>query len=167
MAADSDRHLLFGLLALQNGIINQGQLLAAFQAWTLDKSKSLADHLEARGDLTGARGGAPGGTGGRSPRSARGRCREEPGRRTSHPRHSRNLAELGEPEIDATLARVARSKDGAATDTEDDDPERTGTFSVGSATSEGQRFRILRPHARGGLGAVFLALDGEFAARWR
>ena len=37
---------------LQNGIINQGQLVAAFQAWTLDKSRSLADHLEARGDLT-------------------------------------------------------------------------------------------------------------------
>ena len=32
--AAADRHLLFGLLALQNGIINQGQLLAAFQAWT-------------------------------------------------------------------------------------------------------------------------------------
>ena len=52
MTAAADRHLLFGLLALQNGIINQGQLVAAFQAWTLDKSRSLADHLEARGDLT-------------------------------------------------------------------------------------------------------------------
>ena len=55
MTAAADRHLLFGLLALQNGLINQGQLLAAFQAWTLDKSKSLADHLEAGGELAGAR----------------------------------------------------------------------------------------------------------------
>ena len=51
MTAAADRHLLLGLLALQNGLINQGQLVAAFQAWTLDKSKSLADHLQARGEL--------------------------------------------------------------------------------------------------------------------
>jgi hypothetical protein len=52
---DPSRDLLFGLLALQNGLINQAQLVAAFQAWTLDKAKGLADHLEARGDLNGAR----------------------------------------------------------------------------------------------------------------
>src|SRR5215469_2902584 len=54
-ALAADRHLLFGLLALQNGLINQSQLVAAFQAWSLDKSRSLADHLEARGDLSGAK----------------------------------------------------------------------------------------------------------------
>ena len=40
-----------------------------------------------------------------------------------------SLAALGEPEIEATLARVARSKNGPATDAEDDDPDRTGTYS--------------------------------------
>ena len=38
--AAADRHLLFGLLALQNGLIDQGQLVAAFQAWTRDKARA-------------------------------------------------------------------------------------------------------------------------------
>src|SRR6185369_7328267 len=49
MAADRD--LLFGLLALQVGLIDQGQLVAAFQAWTRDKGRPLADHLVSRGGL--------------------------------------------------------------------------------------------------------------------
>jgi eukaryotic-like serine/threonine-protein kinase len=39
------------LLALQNGLLDQVQLVAAFQAWTRDKARSLADPLVARGDL--------------------------------------------------------------------------------------------------------------------
>src|SRR5262249_18263286 len=50
-ALAADRNLLFGLLALQNGLINQVRLVAAFQAWTLDKGRALADHLVGRGDL--------------------------------------------------------------------------------------------------------------------
>jgi eukaryotic-like serine/threonine-protein kinase len=49
---DPARDLLIGLLALQNGLINQGQLLAAFQAWTLDRDRTLADLLVERGALT-------------------------------------------------------------------------------------------------------------------
>jgi hypothetical protein len=48
---DPSRDRLLGLLALQNGLINQAQLVAAFQAWTLDEARSLADQLVARGDL--------------------------------------------------------------------------------------------------------------------
>ena len=50
-AIAADRDLLFGLLALQNGLIDQGQLVAAFQAGTRDKAQPLAEHLAARGDL--------------------------------------------------------------------------------------------------------------------
>jgi hypothetical protein len=48
---DPSRDLLFGLLALQNGLIDQGGLFTAFAAWTRDKGRPLADHLVARGDL--------------------------------------------------------------------------------------------------------------------
>ncbi len=44
MATAADRQLIFELLALQNGLINQGQLLAGFQAWTLEKMSSLGFH---------------------------------------------------------------------------------------------------------------------------
>ena len=53
-AIAADRNLLFGLLALQNGLINQVQLVAAFQAWTLDRSRALADHSIALGHLNQA-----------------------------------------------------------------------------------------------------------------
>ena len=52
------RDLLFGLLALQNGLIDQGAPFTAFAAWSRDKSRSLADHLIALG---AARPRRPGG----------------------------------------------------------------------------------------------------------
>jgi eukaryotic-like serine/threonine-protein kinase len=39
------------MFALRNGLIDQCALVAAFQAWTRDKARSLADQLVARGDL--------------------------------------------------------------------------------------------------------------------
>ena len=51
MAAAADRNLLFGLLALQNGLIDQDQLVAAFRAWSRDKRRQIAEYLVDRGDL--------------------------------------------------------------------------------------------------------------------
>jgi serine/threonine-protein kinase len=160
MTAAADRHLLFGLLALQNGLIDQGQLVLAFQAWTRDKSKGLADHLEARCNLTGARRAAIEVLAAVHIEAHDGDVEKSLAAVPANPSTRASLAALGEPEIEATLARVTPNHDGHATDA-DDDPDHTSTLSVGAATADGERFRLLRPHARGGLGEVFVALDVE------
>ena len=157
----ADRHLLFGLLALQNGFIQQAQLVAAFHAWTCDKSRSLADHLIARG-ISIAPGAAVEALAALHVEANGGDVEKSLAALPANRSTRASLAELGEPEIDATLARVARAMDGQATDLDgDDDPERTAGLSLGAASSDGQRFRVLRPHARGGLGEVFVAIDDE------
>jgi hypothetical protein len=152
-AAEGD--LLFGLLALQNGLIDQDQLLATFRAWTVDRSRTLADHLVARGHLDDddrdavlalvrrhlkRHGGTP-----EASLAAVGAFRSV--------RHE--LEQLRDTDLHSSLARLPADR------TSRHDRDVTMTFVAGSPAPPCSRFRVLRWHARGGLGEIFIAQDEE------
>jgi serine/threonine-protein kinase len=156
MAAIADRNLLFGLLALQNGLIDQVQLLAAFQAWTLDRSRCLPDHLAACGDLDDEDRVAIEALAARHIKKHGGELEQSLAAINAGRSTRESLARLADPDVEASLAHLGSPSAQAG-----EDADCTASYSVGAATTDGQRFLVLRPHARGGLGAVFVALDTE------
>jgi serine/threonine-protein kinase len=259
-----DRNLLFGLLALQTGLIDQGVLFTAFNVWTRNKTQSMAAILVSQGDLDAARRSLLEALvaehlkmHGDDPHKSLAAIEAGPSTRE-------RLAELNDADLAASVALIGpnllgvsrehsrpipaaadssrsdrmvhllteqqrrweqgeqifvedilKANPDLSTDPErvldliyneiilrerrgespssneyagrfpelsdairrqfeihrvfaEDGPEpsagtaeRTATFSVGTSSSSGLRFRVLRPHARGGLGAVFVALDTE------
>jgi eukaryotic-like serine/threonine-protein kinase len=158
MAPAVDRHVLFGLIALLNGLVQETQLVAALEAWSRDKARPLADYL--------AEQGGPDAEGRTAIESMvalhlknHGGDIEKTLASISVARFAcETLGRIGDPAIEATLSLVGT---GATIRDFDRNADFTVRGSLGSTTSIGQRFRVLRPHARGGLGAVFVALDGE------
>src|SRR5438552_115145 len=148
--------------------IDRDQLVAGMNAWVLDKARPLGQvlvgqraldpseqsllealvekHLERHGND--------------AEKSLAALSSVEPARK--------DLARLADAEVQASLAHVPAGR--PATDQADvtpggpsgtpkpEDPHATRVESVGTPTSSGLRFRILRPHARGGLGQVSVAL---------
>ncbi len=151
----ADRNLLFGILALQMDFVRREALIAAMHAWVLDKAKPLGQilveqqslrpdaralleplvdkHLELHGHDAEQSLAAVG----------------------PAPELRRDLGQIPDPDLHFLLA----SLDGAPNPRQD--AQTTEARTVGQATSEGLRFRVLRPHARGGLGEVSVALDTE------
>jgi serine/threonine-protein kinase len=264
---EADRHLLFGLLALQTGLIHQGALFTAFNAWTRNRDRSMAEILFEQGDLNDSRrnllealvsehlkihGGDPEKSLAaiETDPSARRRLTQltdsglsasvallgpkAPVNSNSDPTRAAQIApssDDGPPDFQQQLLAeqhrqwtcgqrvvvetileqhrdlrdnpellldliyneiVLRENCGEAPDIDEyvrrfpelrdairkqfeihrmfaeqvpacgaEDGDRSWSLAVGTPSSSGLRFRVLRPHARGGLGAVFVALDTE------
>ena len=148
-----DRNLLFGILALQMDFVTREQLVAAMNAWVLAKEKPLGQILAEHGALAADR---------RALLEAlvaehlklHGNDPEKSLAAVSSAGAIKDaLGQINDPGLQASLRTMPTV---AAPD-----PYVTVAQSVGAATSSGSRFRIVRPHARGGLGEVFVAQDEE------
>jgi eukaryotic-like serine/threonine-protein kinase len=153
--ANGDRNLLFGILALQMDFISRDVLVQAMNAWVLDKNKTLGSVLQEQGalrddthDLLEALV--------RQHLALHGDDAEKSLAAVSSVGSLRDaLKQIADPEVQASLILVTKDQ------RKEGDPYATREPSAGAPADFGQRFRILRPHARGGLGEVFVALDGE------
>jgi hypothetical protein len=172
----ADLNLLFGVLALQMDFVSRDDLIAAMHAWVLAKHKLLGQvladmgrlkedervlldalvqkHLRRHGDDAGKSLAAV----------------------STIDSVRLHLQQIADPDLSASLAHLpaapatggatypTRPPSGPATlptSRPETDPHTNCDPSVGTPTSAGLRFRILRPHARGGLGEVFVARDEE------
>src|SRR4051812_764365 len=137
---ETSRHLLMGLLALQTGLIDQAALVAAFHAWSRDKARPLADHLIALGHLDATHRPLLEGLAAAHLARHGGDPEKSLAAIPAGPSTRESLARIGDADVEASLAHIGLDSTRAS-----GDGDRTATYSVGTATSEGQRFRVLRP----------------------
>jgi serine/threonine-protein kinase len=157
MAHAADRNLLLGIIALQMDFITRDALIAAMNSWVLSKLTPLSQILQGQAALSEPR------------RSLLEALVEEHIRlHDGDPEKSlasvssigsvrEQLMRIADPDLQASLPHVATVRR-----VQEDDTNRAVTSTVvGESTSHGNRFLILRPHAKGGLGEVFVARDTE------
>jgi eukaryotic-like serine/threonine-protein kinase len=162
---DVNRNLLFGLFALHNGLIDQSALVAAFHRWVRDKNQSLADYLIDHGDLEKDCKTAV--------EALVALHQKDDGQSLARgvvatlSRHGHVRAEL-EQSLDPDAQAAVSLLSAGVFPEHDRDPDATAecrdatmSYRPEGAAPSGQRFRILRFHAEGGLGAVYLAHDEE------
>ena len=148
----ANEQLLFGILALQNDFVTREQFIAAFDSWVHDKSRKLAEILESqramsldqRQVLESLVGMFLKKHGGNAERSLASLSTASPVRF--------DLQKLNDADLQASLVYVGQSTP--------NDAIQATTMPVHGRASLG-RFRVLRPHAKGGLGIVSVALDQE------
>jgi eukaryotic-like serine/threonine-protein kinase len=138
-----DRNLLFGVLALRMDFVSQGELIAAIRAWGLEMEKPFDQVLVERGALA------------------------EDERSLLDPLVGKQLEQLGDDADRSDLAlsavswiKLGRAGLAAGSETQTS-PSTTPEGVSDSSRFVADRFEVLRPHARGGLGEVFVALDRD------
>lgn len=160
-ARNSDRNLLFGILALRMDFISRESLVKAMNDWVLDKEKPLGEILVANEAL--------------SPRKrdlleqmvdAHVEDHEaEPGKSlaalSSVGSVREDLAGVEDSDVQDAMTYVSIATHSPHEDATITHAGPSASSDVGEGSSLNTRFRIIRPHAEGGLGKVSVAMDRE------
>jgi serine/threonine-protein kinase len=162
---NADANLLFGVLAFQNGFLTRDQLIAGMQAWVENKSRPLDEHLLSAGAI--------------SPeivqllqplvaahiRQHGGDAEQSLAAISSVAEIKRELLQISDSDLTISVQRLRSNSEGSNSDDATLPPRSPSpsdpASTIGVPSSAGSRFHILRPHARGGLGEVFVARDTE------
>ncbi len=156
--AGSDRNLLLGILALQMDFISREGLIGAMNAWVLQKDKPLGDLLVERNELAKSRKDLLEGLVNEHVLAHAGDALRSLEALSSAGNVADELLRIPDAQIQASLGHIRR----AATIAPGDLSVATRAFpSFGPTTSWNGRFRVVRPHAKGGLGIVSIAMDDE------
>ena len=167
----SDCNLVFGLLALQMSFVNRDELLDAMQMWAFSKQRSLSElmvemkllqpqHRDLLEPLVAAHIQRHGNDPQRSLAAI-----------SSVEDAVASLRKLNDAELNASLRHVPNRRKAQASEPGPSAGNLIGTVinphgdpsgdTQSDAPADGLRYRVLRPHAKGGLGEVFVARDTE------
>jgi eukaryotic-like serine/threonine-protein kinase len=157
------QNLLFGLLGLQTGLLARDDLLAVVSTWLEDKSQSIEELLLAKNAI-----------GNNECELLRslvqvhlsrhaGDAEQSLGAISSIDSAVRDLHALGDADLQATLTIVQHANDAHTDNATRQSPPGSPpvTIQSGGKVDPQSRFKIIRPHAKGGLGEVSLAEDRE------
>jgi serine/threonine-protein kinase len=163
--ADADRNLLLGILAQQMDFVTRDAFLAAMNDWTSRKETSLAELLVERGELPGSRRDLLEALVDEHIRVHSDDAAQSLAALSSIGSVLDELAKVEDVDVQVSLGHLYET---VVPNSGDDDPYSTRGPSPGSLSSPGQpqvgrnnRFRVVRHHAKGGLGVVSVAFDNE------
>ena len=163
MTGRMDYHLLLGIVALQLGFVRREQLISATRSWLADKSQPLDAHLIAQGGLRPEDRDLLAPLVARHWENHSGDTQRSLAGLADVSSLAEELRSLGDEGIDETLSLIhggTEATNAGPSPTHMSDGGMTGNSGDESPIQD-VRFRILRTHAKGGLGEVYVAQDTE------
>ena len=154
--SSADRNLLFGLLALQMDFITRDALITAMNTWVSAKDKPLGQVLQSQGALAADDDGLLDSLVCRFIEKHDNNARRSLAAVTTLSAIRHDLEKIGDHDLTLTLDSMPSCAEQTG-----QVPGDTMAHTAGAASSRGARFRLVKFHAKGGLGEVWVAHDTE------